>query len=512
MTTKPTNVPRNPTLLVIMDGFGCNPVAENNAVVEANTPNLDRYFSEFPFTTLEASGQSVGLPDGQMGNSEVGHMTIGCGNVLFQDLVRINQSIENESFFQNPSLLDAIQSAKNLNRPLHLLGLVSDGGVHSHINHLLALIDLCAREDVTPCVHMITDGRDTAPKSALKFVKILQSALEKANGHIATVSGRFYAMDRDKHWDRIEKAWRCMCFAEGKKASSAIQAIEDAYNNNITDEFIDPVFIDTGKSIENYDQVVFFNFRNDRARQLTYTLAGKDFKPFDRGDYRPVTISCLTEYDPLLPLPVAFPPEFPETTLAEIISQHNIRQLHCAETEKYAHVTFFFNGGREANLPGEERQMIPSPNVTTYDLAPEMAAKEVSDEVIQAIKSQRYGFIVVNYANGDMVGHTAIREAILKAVETLDFQVDRVLKFAQEEGYSIVVTADHGNCDEMVDPKTGEPQTQHTTNPVPCMIIDSDSWRLKPNAGLSNLAPTILQLMGLDQPDKMKSDSILLSS
>jgi len=506
---KPINVPRNPTILIILDGFGCNPAVENNAVVEANTPNLDRYFSEYPFTTLDASGHSVGLPDGQMGNSEVGHMTIGCGNILYQDLVRINQSIETGTFFQNPSLLDAIQSAKKLNRPLHLLGLVSDGGVHSHINHLIALIQLCAEENVIPAVHMITDGRDTSPKSAMTFLNKLEPALNHAKGHIATISGRFYAMDRDKRWARIEKAWRCMCFAEGNKASSAKQAIISAYENNQTDEFIEPVFIEGGECIQDYDQVIFFNFRNDRARQLTYTLAGKDFKPFDRGNYRPITLSCLTEYDPLLPLPVAFPPEFPEATLAEIISQHNIRQLHCAETEKYAHVTFFFNGGREATLPGEERQMIPSPNVATYDLAPEMAAKEVSDEVIQAIESQRYGFIVVNYANGDMVGHTAVRDAILTAVETLDFQVDRLLKCAQKEGYSVVLTADHGNCDEMIDPKTGEPQTQHTTFPVPCMVIDKDQWTLKSNAGLSNLAATILQLMGIDQPEKMKSGSIL---
>ena len=506
---KPLNVPRNPTLLIILDGFGWSSVTENNAVYEANTPNLDQYFSEYPFTTLEASGLAVGLPEGQMGNSEVGHMTIGSGNILHQDLVRINQSIEDETFFQNPIFLDAIESAKKLKRPLHLLGLVSDGGVHSHINHLIALIDLCAKENVIPAIHMMTDGRDTSPKSAMRFIEKLEPALKNANGHIATISGRFYAMDRDKRWARIEKAWRCMCFGEGNTATSAKQAIKNAYENNQTDEFIEPTYIEGSECIKDYDQVIFFNFRNDRARQLTYTLAGKDFKPFERGEYRPITLSCLTEYDPLLPLSVAFPPEFPETTLAEIISQHNIRQLHCAETEKYAHVTFFFNGGREANLPGEERQMIPSPNVTTYDLAPEMAAKEVSDEVIQAIESQRYGFIVVNYANGDMVGHTAVHDAIIEAVETLDLQVDRLLKFAQKAGYSIILTADHGNCDEMIDPKTGEPQTQHTTNPVPCMVIDNDQWKLKNNAGLSNLAPTILQLMGLTQPEKMKSDSIL---
>jgi len=510
---KPANVPRNPTLLVILDGFGCNPSNINNAVVEADTPNFDTYFAKYPFTTLEASGNSVGLPDGQMGNSEVGHMTIGSGNVLYQDLVRINHAIESGSFYQNPTFMDAIQIAKRNNRPLHLLGLVSDGGVHSHINHLIALLTLCERENIIPVLHMITDGRDTSPKSALTYLSMLEKPLLTAKGHIATLGGRFYAMDRDKRWTRIEKAWRCMCFGEGEAVASAQEAIQNAYENNVTDEFIHPVFINGSEKIEKNDQVIFFNFRNDRARQLTYTLAGKEFKPFDRGsDFHPIALSCLTQYDPRLPLPVAFPPEFPETTLAQIISQHNIRQLHCAETEKYAHVTFFFNGGKEATLPGEERQMIPSPNVKTYDLAPEMAAKEVTDELIQALESHRYGFVVANYANGDMVGHTAVRNAILQAVETLDFQVGRLLKCARQNHYSVILTADHGNCDEMVDPKTGEPQTQHTTFPVPCVIMDSETWQLKKDGGLSNLAPTVLQLMGLAQPQKMRSSSLLISN
>lgn len=507
---KPDNVPRNPTLLVILDGVGWNPNKKNNGVAEANTPHLDKYFEDNLFTTLQASGNAVGLPDGQMGNSEVGHLTIGSGNILFQDLVRINQSIEDKSFFNNPTFLDAIHAAKKNQRPLHLLGLVSDGGVHSHINHLIALIQLCAQKNVIPAIHMITDGRDTSPQSAITYLTQLEPHLAQANGHIATVCGRFYAMDRDKHWDRIKKAWRCLCFAEGNQSTSARLAIETAYENQETDEFIKPVFIVGSARIEAYDHVIFFNFRNDRARQLSYTLAGKEFKPFQRKDFQPISLSSITEYDPLLPLPIAFPLERPETTLAETISQQNIRQLHCAETEKYAHVTFFFNGGREAPFPGEERQIIPSPNVTTYDQAPEMAAKELTDELIQAIESQKYGFIVTNYANGDLVGHTAKREAILKAVETLDTQVNRLLTCAKTQRYSIILTADHGNCDEMIDSVTGEPHTQHTTHPVPCMLIDneSDNWRLKTNAGLSQIAPTVLKLMGIKQPNKMKSSPI----
>ena len=501
-------LPKQPCLLVIMDGFGCNPNPKNNAVVEASTPHLDKYFSDYPFTTLQASGRPVGLPDGQMGNSEVGHMTIGCGNILHQDLVRIDDAIESGSFDQNPVFLDAIAAAKRLERPLHLIGLVSDGGVHSHIRHLIALINLCKKNDVPPAVHMITDGRDTAPKSALKFIDMLEPHLKAANGHIATVSGRYYAMDRDKRWDRIKLTWRCIAFGEGEHADSATQAVENAYQQGITDEFILPTCIKDCATIQNYDQVIFFNFRNDRARQLTYTLAGKEFKPFDRGDFKPIALSCLTEYDPLLPLPVAFPPEYAEVTLAEIISQNNIRQLHCAETEKYAHVTFFFNGGRETPFPGEERQMIPSPTVATYDLAPEMSAKYVTDEVIAAIDSDRYGFIVVNYANGDMVGHTAVREAILKAVEVLDEEVHRLISRAVEKGFCVLLTADHGNCDEMVDPVTGLPQTQHTVYPVPCAIIGDGNPTLKSDGGLSNIAPTILKLMGLKQPEKMRAEPL----
>jgi len=500
-------VPGKPTLLIILDGFGWSDSHQNNAVKEASTPNFDHYFTSNPFTTLDASGAAVGLPDGQMGNSEVGHMTIGCGKILYQDLVKINQSIESGSFYENPTLLDAAKEAKRQNRPLHLLGLVSDGGVHSHLDHLKALLTFCNEQKVKPVLHMFTDGRDTSPKSALTFLEQITPYLKQAQGEIATISGRYYAMDRDKRWDRIEQAWRCLCFAEGEQAETAKRAIINSYERGITDEFILPTHIAGTETIEKHDPVIFFNFRNDRARQLTYTFAGKDFKPFERDNHL-ASLYCLTEYDPQLSLPVAFPPAFPETNLAKIISQNNIRQLHCAETEKYAHVTFFFNGGREATYPGEERQMIPSPNVATYDLAPEMAARELTDEVIQAVESESYGFIVVNYANGDMVGHTAIRESILIAVETLDREVGRLINAATKHNFSILLTADHGNCEEMVS-SSHEPQTQHTNNPVPCIIIDERVTSLNSGCGLSHIAPTILKLMGLEVDENMEKKLII---
>ena len=500
-------VPGKPVILIILDGFGWSSSPQNNAITEATTPNFDHYFNHYPFTTLDASGGAVGLPDGQMGNSEVGHMTMGCGKILRQDLVRINHSILSGNFYNNPTLLDAAKEAKRRNRPLHLLGLVSDGGVHSHIDHLIALLTFCNEQKVKPVLHMITDGRDTPPQSAITYLEQIAPYLQQAQGEIASVCGRYYSMDRDKRWDRIEKGWRCLCFGEGEIAATAKQAIYQCYEQDITDEFILPTKITDTETIHKHDPVIFFNFRNDRARQLTYTLAGKDFKPFERGDHL-ANLYCLTEYDPVLSLPVAFPPEFPKTTLAEVISQHNIRQLHCAETEKYAHVTFFFNGGRETPFPGEDRQMIPSPNVATYDLAPEMAAKELTNEVIQAISGNQYGFIVVNYANGDMVGHTAIKQSVLRAVETLDTEVARLIACAANHGFSILLTADHGNCEEMLS-RNSQPHTQHTCNPVPCMIIDERVKSLKPGCGLSHVAPTVLALMGLRVADGMEDRLII---
>lgn len=504
--------PRCPTLLVILDGFGMNPSKLNNAVQEAHTPRLDEYLSTHPHSLLEACGRAVGLPDGQMGNSEVGHLTLGSGTVVRQDLVRIDDAIADGSFFENAALNDAIGAARAAGRPVHLLGLVSDGGVHSHVRHLHALIRLCRRRRVRPLVHMITDGRDTAPGCAATYLQDLEPLLEEAGGHVATVSGRYYAMDRDKRWDRTQRAFDALVNGRGERAESAADAIRAAYEAGETDEFIKPRIIDPEAMIAPGDSVIFFNFRNDRPRQLSAALATKDFTRFDRRDFSPVTITCLTEYDARFGLPVGFPPERPSVTLAEVISAAGIRQFHCAETEKYAHVTFFFNGGREDPLEGEDRVMVPSPPVATYDLQPEMSAKGVADETIKAIESGRYGFIVVNFANGDMVGHTAIREAVIAAVEAMDTEAGRVLDAAVEHGFSVVLTADHGNCDEMVDPVTGEPHTQHTMYPVPLMIIDRDRWRLTSCGGLSAVAPTVLQLMGLPRPEAMSGRSLLLET
>ena len=503
-------VPRNPSVLIILDGFGLNPSKVNNAVVEANTPNLDRYFSSHPHTALEASGTGVGLPVGQMGNSEVGHMTIGSGTIVKQDLIRIDDEIADGKFFDNPAFLEAINRAKQKNRPVHLIGLVSDGGVHSHINHLLALIKLCSQHEVVAQVHAITDGRDTAPQSALKYITEVEKALVEQGGILGTISGRYYTMDRDRRWDRTKLSWDMLISGQGHHATDSTSAVKGAYDAGDTDEFIKPTVLPGFVPIEEEDELIFFNYRNDRSRQLTAALSHSEFSCFDRSDFKPITVTCMTQYDPAYLLPIAYPPQSPSVTLASIISQAGYSQLHCAETEKYPHVTFFFNGGREHRFPGEERKMIPSPDVATYDLKPEMSAHQVADEMIAALKSHEYSFLLVNFANGDMVGHTAVREAIITAVETLDREVGRVLDAAVEEGYSVILTADHGNCDEMIDPVTGEPHTQHTIYPVPCLVIDEVPWKLATGENLSAIAPTLLQLMGLSQPAEMTGSSLLL--
>ena len=502
--------PRRKTMLVIMDGVGVNPSKKNNGFYEARTPRLDEYFGKFPHTTLQASGNAVGLPDGQMGNSEVGHLTIGCGIIIKQDLVRIDDAIEDGSFKKNIVLRNTMFLAKENKRPVHLVGLVSDGGVHSHIRHLVSLIKMCKKRGVEPIVHVITDGRDTSPKSAKKYVKILQEALDKYGGKIATITGRFYAMDRDNRWNRTQRAFDAMIHGIGKEASDPIQAIDDAYENGETDEFMFPRIMPNAERIKSNDSLIFFNYRNDRPRQLAAALGMEDFNEFDRGDYSPIFVTCLTEYDKKLLAPVAFPPERPSTNLAHAISLSGYKQLHCSETEKYAHVTFFLNGGRETPYAGEDRIMVNSPKVHTYDEAPEMSAKELADEVINAANKQEHSFIVVNFPNGDMVGHSAIPDAIIKAVETLDTEVGRVLDAAIENDYSVILTADHGNCDEYVDPFTGEPNTQHTVYPVPCLIIDKSYWRLRTSGGLSNIAPTVLHLMGLTKPEGITCKSLLM--
>ncbi len=509
---EPRSVPRRPSLLIILDGFGVNPSRINNAVVEANTPRLDEYFSKNTHTTLDASGLAVGLPVGQMGNSEVGHLTLGSGTIMRQDLVRIDDAIKSSQFFDNAALVAAMDEAAQKERPMHLLGLVSDGGVHSHINHLLALIEMCADKKIKPLVHMITDGRDTAPMAAIGYLDKLESALKEAGGGIATICGRYYAMDRDNRWDRTEVAWRAMVEHKGELHDTAHYAIESSYANDQTDEFIKPCILPEAERVEEGDNVIFFNFRNDRPRQLSAALSQQNFDKFNTDGHAPVTVTCLTEYDPQFLLPIAFAPERPHSTLASVVSRAGYKQYHCAETEKYAHVTFFFNGGREEKWAGEDRVVIPSPNVSTYDEKPEMSAKEVADVTIEALKSHEYGFMIVNFANGDMVGHTAVREAVIAAVEAMDTEVGRLLDAAVEEGYSILLTSDHGNCDEMIDPVTGEPHTQHTVYPVPCMVIDEVSWRLCTGMGLSSIAPTILQMMGLQQPPDMTGVSMLLEA
>jgi len=503
---------RRPVVLAILDGFGYSPTESNNAVAQAKTPKLDELFNQWPNTLIHTSGNHVGLPDGQMGNSEVGHMTLGSGNIIRQDLVSIDESINSGSFFQNSTLLNALNKAKALNRPIHLIGLVSDGGVHSHIRHLIALIKLCEQNEVKPALHMITDGRDTAPQSAKIFVKQIIPHLQQANGFIATICGRYYAMDRDQRWERTEKAWRSLMLGTGNKFDSALEAIQCSYENNINDEFIQPVILKDHTPLDANDQIICFNYRKDRPKQLVASLSLKQFKGFDRGDFPLPAMTCLMPYDNSFGLPYAFTPEKPATTLAKIISQQGINQFHCAETEKYAHVTYFFNGGHNSPYSGENHMLIPSPSVATYDQKPEMSAVEVTDAVTSAIQSQKYGFIVVNFANGDMVGHTGKLDAAIHAVEVLDKQVGRLFETAEQFGYSVILTADHGNCEAMEDPTNHVPHTQHTTNPVPCLVMDEEYWQLANDCGLANVAPTVLQLMGIAQPAEMESDSLLQES
>lgn len=502
--------PRRPALLIIMDGIGHNPSRLNNAVVQARTPNLDQLYSRNPLTVLEASGRAAGLPDGQMGNSEVGHLTLGCGAILRQDLVRINDACKGGELAGLPTLKQCFDNCKSNNRPLHLLGLVSDGGVHSHIDHLLELIALAGKAGVRPLLHMITDGRDTAPRCATAYLGTIAPALAAAGGSIASVIGRYYAMDRDKRWERVEKAWRLMVHGEGHRAASAEDAIQAAYAKDQGDEFIEASLTPDFVSVLEDDQVLFFNFRNDRPRELTEALAKSNFDGFDRGDYKVATVTCMTRYDSTYPFPVLFEKERPETTIGEVVSTLGLKQFRCAETEKYPHVTFFLNGQRDQPFDGEEREMLQSPQISTYDLQPEMSAYEVCAATRSALESGQFSLVVVNFANGDMVGHTGVGSACIKAVEVVDDCVGELCTVAEEQGYSVIVTADHGNCDLLVDPITGDPHTQHTTFPVPCLLIDPANPVLASGKGISSIAPTLLQLMGVPKPDSMPSESIII--
>ena len=498
-----------PVLLAIFDGFGLNPSRAYNAWALARTPHLDYYFASYPHTALQASGRAVGLPDGQFGNSEVGHLTLGAGRVLEQDLVRIADAIYDGSLAENPAWQSMLQGVKRL----HLVGMVSDGGVHSHLEHLLGILGLLRHTEIEPVLHMITDGRDTAPQAALKYLTRVEEALAKtAGGSIATVSGRYCAMDRARHWDRTQRAWDAMVLAQGLTADEPREAIESAYARGEGDEFIQPTVIVGHGGIPHDEPVLFFNFRSDRARQLTAAFGLNDFDAFRRGGAGPRRLICMTEYDATYPFPVLFPPQVPEQVLAEVISEAGLGQFHCSETEKYPHVTYFFNGGREPPYPGEERVIVPSPKVATYDLRPEMSSAKVADKLIGALESDRYAFALVNFANGDMVGHTARREPIIQAVETLDLQSHRVFRVALERGWRVLLTSDHGNCDEMIDPVSGEPHTQHTEYPVPFMIMGEGGVRLRVGRGLADVAPTVLDLLGVPQPPAMTGRSLILKS
>ena len=496
-----------PVLLAIFDGFGLNPSRAHNAWALAHTPHLDHYFASWPHTALQASGHAVGLPDGQFGNSEVGHLTLGSGRILEQDLIRIANALYDGSLEANPIWLDMLEGS----RRIHLVGMVSDGGVHSHIEHLFGVLDLLRKTEIEPVVHMITDGRDTAPKAATTYLRLLEEYLDKlGKGYIATVVGRYCAMDRAKHWDRTQRAWNALVRAEGETADTPRAAIEAAYARGEGDEFILPTVIAGYSGMAADEPVLFFNFRSDRARQLTAALGLTGFDAFDRDGTVMQRLVCMTEYDITYPFPVLFSPQIPEQVLAEVLSAAGLRQLHCSETEKYPHVTYFFNGGREAPYPGEDRIIVSSPNVATYDMQPEMSASKIVDQLIEAIRNDDHSFIVTNFANTDMVGHTARRGAIIRAVETLDIESHRLFRVALEHGWRVMLTADHGNCDDLINPKTGEPHTQHTEYPVPFLIMGEGPVRLGIGRGLADIAPTVLDLLGLPQPPVMTGRSLIL--
>jgi 2,3-bisphosphoglycerate-independent phosphoglycerate mutase len=447
------------------------------------------------------------LPDGQFGNSEVGHLTLGSGRILEQELLRIVNAIYDGEVARNPVWQDMLQDA----RSLHLVGMVSDGGVHSHIEHLFGLLDMLQGTAIEPVLHMITDGRDTAPRAALRYLDRLEEKLaELGSGRIATVSGRYCAMDRARHWDRTKRAWDCMVRGEGMRAESPRDAIEQAYERGEGDEFIQPTVIDGYRGMDPDVPVLFFNFRSDRVRQLAAAFGLESFDAFERNGAIQRRLVCMTEYDASYPFPELFTPQTPRRVLAEVISEAGLRQLHCAETEKYPHVTYFFNGGREKPFPGEDRIIVPSPEVATYDMLPEMSAPKVANELIDAIERDAYDFIITNFANTDMVGHTARQEPVIRAVETIDNESHRVFRVALQRGWRILLTADHGNCDEMVNPLTGEPHTQHTEYPVPLLLMGAGPVRLGTGRGLADIAPTILDLLGLPRPPEMTGRSLIL--
>ncbi len=512
--------PIQPVVLIIMDGWGCASEGPGNAVALANTPAFTSLWEKYPHTLLDVSGTRVGLPAGQMGNSEVGHLNIGAGRVVYQDLVRISLAIQEGSFFQNPAFLQAIRHIQERGSKLHLIGLLGPGGVHSHQEHLYALLTLAAQHHLPRVeVHCIMDGRDTLPESGLGYIQELEERLRAlSTGRIATVSGRYYTMDRDRRWDRIEKAYRAMVYGEGDTGDSAEEVVERSYAGGVTDEFIVPAVV--GRTPEErqeslispHDAVIFYNFRTDRTREITRALVLDDMPFFDRGPkLQDLLMVTMTEYEEGLPTTIAFPAENVDQTLAEVLSEHKIRQFHTAETEKYAHVTFFLNGGREAPFPMEDRLLVPSPKVPTYDLQPEMSAPRVCEVVLNVLRQGEHPFVIVNFANGDMVGHTGVIPAAIKAVETVDGCVGQIVDLVLARGGAALVTADHGNAEEMIDPDGGGPFTAHTTNLVPFLLVAEQTRgaTLRDGGSLCDIAPTILELMQIPQPMEMTGKSLI---
>ena len=501
---------KKPVALIIMDGFGYNPSDYGNAIVAAKTPNIDKYMNG-PHTLIGASGLNVGLPDGQMGNSEVGHTNIGAGRIVYQMLVKISKDIKDGTFFENKVLLDAMKNCKEKNSALHLMGLLSPGGVHSHMEHLFGLVEMAKKNGLDKVyIHAFLDGRDVPPSSAAEFMEQTVNELNKIGlGKVATISGRFYAMDRDNAWDRVEKAYSAMVYGEGVKESDPVQAIKNSYANEITDEFMLPTVIEGGEKIKADDSVIFFNFRPDRARQITRAFVDPDFTGFERKiGFFNLHFVCMAQYDASMPkVTVAYPPEQLKMTLGEYLSKSGKTQLRIAETQKYAHVTFFFNGGEEKQFEGEDRILIKSPDVETFDLKPEMSAYEVCDAVVDAINSDKYDVIILNYANCDMVGHTGIFDAAVKAVEAVDTCVGRMVDAILAKGGAALITADHGNADKMYEPD-GSPFTAHTTNPVPLFCVGYDC-ELREGGVLADLAPTMLEILEMPQPAEMTGKSLI---
>jgi 2,3-bisphosphoglycerate-independent phosphoglycerate mutase len=506
-----------PVVLMILDGWGEREAQEDNAISQAHPENFYALQAAYPHTLLECSGNAVGLPRGQMGNSEVGHLNMGAGRIVFQEITRITQAIEDRSFFANPVFLKAMDYARENNGVVHLMGLVSDGGVHSELTHLFALLEMCKEQNINSVfIHAFLDGRDVAPQSAMDFINQLERFMRRLGiGRIASVGGRFYGMDRDNRWDRIEKAYQSIVLGEGPQAATAQAAIQRSYEARISDEFMEPVVMvdDHGQPvgrISDGDSVIFFNFRADRARQISHSLLDKAMDKFERKIVPAIHYVCMTQYDADLDAPVAFPPQNLDNTLGEVLSAAGLTQLRIAETEKYAHVTFFFNGGVEAANPGEERILIPSPQVATYNLQPEMSASEITERVLQEIDRDYYDVVIMNYANPDMVGHTGILEAAVQAVQTIDKCLIQVVNKVREKKGKIIITADHGNCEMMIDSVNECPLTAHTHNKVPFILIDDQQKGKKLREGsLRDVAPTMLELLGLPVPDEMTGSTLL---